>query len=109
METILQIEINEIAEIFLMHGDNRISAVKIINLLKYKDPITYSCLSVAKVRRELMKLFPIHKNRKKNTTCFKISKEQTKKNRQNCNLRLKPFSDINIESYGISTDYFKKV
>ncbi len=101
MDTSLQIEINEIAEVLLSFGQNRISIPELLKILKYKDPISYKHLTYFKLKNEFVKLFPLYKNKRKNTYCFKISQSQTNKNRKLSLLRLKPFKDINIKAYGI--------
>lgn len=102
MDTLLQIEINEIAEIYLAKRLNRISIFNILKHLKFKDPVSYKNLSYRKVKTEFKKLFPLYKNNRKNTYCFKISEIQAKKNRLNSKFRLMPFTQINIKSYGFS-------
>lgn len=109
METLLQIEINEVAEIYLLKKENRISINDLHYHLKYKDPISYNNLSRFKVRTEFSKLFPIHKNNRKNTKCFKISKKQTTLNREKSPFRLMPFSQINFKSYGFIDQSLQEV
>lgn len=109
METLMQIEINEIAEIFVSFKKYRIGVSEILKFLKYKDPIFYKDLTGSRLKNEIVKLFPLYKNKRKNTRCFKISKSQTKKNRDESNLRIKPFKEIKIQLYGINETYFKKI
>ena len=102
METLLQIEINEIVEIFLNKNLKRISIPDLYFHLKYKDPISYEGLSYRKTKSEFAKLFPLYKNKRKNTKCFKISIRQAKLNRDVSRFRIMPFSQVNIKSYGFT-------
>lgn len=102
METLLQIEINEIVEIYLRKNLTRISIPNLFFHLKYKDPISYKNLSYRKTKSEFVKLFPIHKNNRKNTKCYKISKRQVELNKNESKFRIMPFSQVNIKSYGFS-------
>ena len=105
----MQIEINEIAEIFVSFKKYRIGINETMQFLKYKDPIFYKDLKGGKLKSEIVKLFPLYKNKRKNTSCFKISISQTKKNRRETKLRIKPFNEIKIQNYGLSKEYFKKI
>ena len=109
VSTILDLEINEICELFLMNNRNCIKILNIIKYLKYKDPISYKKLDYTKTRKSFEKLFPIYKNKRRKTKFLKISKKCVLNNKFFSDLKIKPTSNLKLEQYGISKKLFEKV
>lgn len=109
ISTILELEINEVCELFLLNNRNCIKISQIISFLKYKDPISHKKLDYPKARTAFVKLFPIHKNNRRKTKHMKISKNRVHMNKLYSDLKIKPSKDLKIEQYGISKENFKKV
>ena len=53
------------------------------------------------VKNAFVKLFPLHKNNRKNTTYFRISQKQINYNKGNCELIIKPTSHLKLNTYGL--------
>ncbi|GAA3622633.1 hypothetical protein GCM10022397_05390 [Flavivirga jejuensis] len=104
--TTFELEVNEICELFLMNNKNCIKIIEILISLRYKNPISYNKIGYIVVKNAFVKLFPIHKNNRKNTSYFKISKRQIKYNKDNCELIIKPISLLKLNTYGLE-NYFE--
>ena len=109
MITHLRIEINELCEVFLLNQKNCIKVSEIHNLIKYKEPILFKNSDYNRIRKEIRYLFPIHRNQRKHTKCFKISLTQVETNKRTNLFTYKPANKIKLSTYGITEDYFKKI
>lgn len=109
ISTILELEINEICELFLMNNRNCIKISQLLVYLKYKDPISYKELNYFKIRKSFQKLFPIHKNNRRKTKHLKISMQRVIDNKTYSDLKIKPSIDLKIEQYGIHKKLFKEI
>jgi hypothetical protein len=101
MLTQLEIEINELSELLLRNGFNCIRISELVRYLRYKEPILLKGISNDRVKNEFVNLFPIHKNKRKNTKYFKLSKKQVVKNKYKGLNRFRPIESVKREIYGI--------
>ena len=92
ISTTFELEVNEICELFLFNNRNCIRIIQILNCLRFKDPVTYNKFNYFQVKKAVVKLF---------TTHYKISDNQIKINKSNCELKIKPISELKLSIYGL--------